>query len=707
MAVYRSDQAQLTFVTESAAGAYPENASSVTQSVALNGLSPATTVGPAAAQISGSGNLVVDAVHSWKCTYTVAGVESVGSAASANHTVVASNLQMTITPPVGPTGTTIRKIYRNQNGGTSWHLVGQLTNEDNTASQTLVDNVADASLGNVIPSTSQLTADTAAGASSIAVDSNRNFSVGDLIQIGPLVGSTITPGAVYNIRLNNESEIRRVDYKDGTTGLTLDVPTGFWHGDNTFVHVVTAIADVTNDQYINLVPGVYETVDVPDPDMTIEARYFLGTQSKRNFFQAYKGQQTFTGSVPGFILLDGRALRYPIGKVTSTTQYVSVNGAGSTAPHSGMVIAGALQKGDTFVTVDAARLANSAGTVAQNAYLLFTGQTTVPATTTISNATTEIRQHIGAASATLLQLDYPLQYAHADNEIILYITQAEASTTLAVAGTTVPYTHAITETVDLDTVSWHLHMRDSSETAANDFDRRYYGGMIGGATLSADEGGMLTMSWDGVNFQGMVHNQEKGSASGTETVPFYTKMQKIDADGINFPSTDPYYFSQGEVTIFGQTIARVRNFSLSIANNEEPRYYIQRRHQRHRGPSEIREQRREYSLALTLALPDTGAPDSATTRLFNELLWEGDYGAGSGTGMVGFNIALSFIRGTGDSITITIPDDGTAAAGGNNQGAFIRTAPHAITGDNPLQVDADVLFRSLKIDVLDNTHYYP
>jgi len=231
--------------------------------------------------------------------------------------------------------------------------------------------------------------------------------------------------------------------------------------------------------------------------------------------------------------------------------------------------------------------------------------------------------------------------------------------------------------------------------------------MIGGATLSADEGGMLTMSWDGVNFQGMVHNQEKGSASGTETVPFYTKMQKIDADGISFPTNDPYYFSQGEVTIFGQTIARVRNFSLSIANNEEPRYYIQRRHQRHRGPSEIREQRREYSLALTLALPDTGAPDSATTRLFNELLWEGDYGAGSGTGMVGFNIALSFIRGAGDSITITIPDDGTAAAGGNQQGAFIRTAPHAITGDNPLQVDADVLFRNLKIDVLDNTHYYP
>jgi len=266
-------------------------------------------------------------------------------------------------------------------------------------------------------------------------------------------------------------------------------------------------------------------------------------------------------------------------------------------------------------------------------------------------------------------------------------------------------------------------MRDSAENATNDFDRRYFGGMIGGATLSADEGGMLNMSWDGVNFQGMVHNQSKGSVQGTEDVPFYTKMHKITGDGVSdirFPTTEPYYFSQGSVTIFGQEIARMRNFSLSIANNEEPRYYIQRRYGRRRGPSEIREQRREYSFSCTLALPDSTGPTEATTRLFNELLWEGDYGVGSGTGMQGFNIVLRFDRGVNDSIVITIPDDYTsgneatgAGIGGNNQGAFIRTAPHAVSGDNPLQVDADILFRNLKIDVTvpasasDLTYYYP
>ena len=42
-----------------------------------------------------------------------------------------------------------------------------------------------------------------------------------------------------------------------------------------------------------------------------------------------------------------------------------------------------------------------------------------------------------------------------------------------------------------------------------------------------------------------------------------------------------------------------------------------------------------------------------------------------------------------------------------NIGAIIRTAPHNITADNPFQVEADILFRSMKIDIQDAEHYYP
>jgi len=498
---------------------------------------------------------------------------------------------------------------------------------------------------------------------------------------GMTVGTHICIGATVS---NQEQELRKIEHVLGTgtsTVIYLDAPTGFYHPAGTAVLPVGVGATVTDaeaDKFITLIPGVYETVDVPDPDMTIEARYFLGTQSKRNFFAAYKGQQTYTGSVPGFILLNGRALRYPIGKVVTVP---SAHLASNVAELSAAAL-----KGDVYIAFDGTNAATISASAPHNILCIDDGSATK----------SEVRKVVSIPSSGIAKLDYPLQFAHDDNASISRVDTAGY------------YTHNIIETVDLDTVSWHLHMRDSGETPANDFDRRYYGGLIGGASLSADEGGMLSMSWDGVNFQGMVHNQKLGQSSGSGVeVPFYELMQSIDADNVVFPTTEPYYFSEGSVTIFGQEVARVRSFNLTIANNEEPRYYIQRRYGRQRGPTEIREQRREYSLALSLALPDTTAALTATTtRLFNELLWEGDYGAGSGTGMEGFNIILRFDRGTNDSIVITIPDT-TAATGGNNQGAFIRTAPHAISGDNPLQVDADVLFRNLKIVVTDSVYYYP
>ena len=154
---------------------------------------------------------------------------------------------------------------------------------------------------------------------------------------------------------------------------------------------------------------------------------------------------------------------------------------------------------------------------------------------------------------------------------------------------------------------------------------------------------------------------------------------------------------------------------MSINNNEEPRYYVSKQMGRRRGPSEIKEQRREYTLAATLALPDATQSNVAARTVFNELLLEGNYGSLTDfirKGRAGFNVVLTLTKGIvadgeEDKITITIPDDGVAKTGGNNQGAFIRTAPHNITEDNPFQVEADILFRNMKIDVQDAEHYYP
>ena len=425
-------------------------------------------------------------------------------------------------------------------------------------------------------------------------------------------------------------------------------------------------------------------------------------------------------------------MRYPIGRVNSKTTYVTTTG--SADPNYGMNInnSAGYKKGDIFLTVDTAYGSVPTGTV-----LWFTGSTTAGASTSttaegsLTSPVTrqEIRKHVGAASATAIELDYPLQFDHADNEFVYVImTAAGGSTVGTTANITnsapIPYTHTISEEVDLDSVSWNVHMLPSDEARSNAFDRRYFGGKIGSMTIAGEESGMVTASWDSVNFLGMIHNQKTVDLSTDITTPFFANFQSIVNSEVQFPTSEPYYFSNGEVSMFGQTIARIRSFSLSITNNEEPRYYISKQMGRRRGPTEIREQRREYSLAVTLALPDAAAASTAQRTLFQEMLLEGNYGNLADfirTGKTGFDVSITLTRGnvvTGfeDKITFSIPASqaaganasaGTSASGGNAQGAFIRTAPHNITEDNPFQVEADILFRNLSITIQDTEHYYP
>ena len=652
----------------------------------------------------------------------------------------------------------------------------------------------------------RLTADTPAGTRTLAVDNMVSNPViaGDYIQIGPGVGGD---GVT-----THETEIRRAEYVDGTTAITLDAPTAFFHADNTDLKSVTAVTDADGDKLISWVPGVYETVEVPDPEMAIEGRYLLGIGQKRNFFKAYKGQQTFAGSLGGIVLLNGWPLRYPVGKVASIPVLTADT---SDIPVERTFLSASAKKGDMYITVNSV-VGLAAGDLITLDYR--------PAANVTDNDRCEIRRIISVSGSSPypIKLNYPLHFDHPagtdeqmallnealdnserpidvdnlrdgtsdvtnkttfnvgdfisiDGEImevdgltsagvinvatrasILGGDAAEVHSDDAVIYRRTPihefttdsntyYQHNIWETVDLDSMAWHVHMRDSDEAANKDFDRRYYGGKVGSMSIAADEGGLLTASWDGVTFFDMIHNQKINfdtvdTSEGyhtTQALPGYELMQSITSDNIGvpfgasataaggFPTSDPYYFSQGSLKMFGVEFARVRSFNISISNGEEPRYYIGgqgKGTRRHRGPTEIREQQREYSMSVSLALPDSvigdGVPSGTidkARRIFTELLLEGDYGTlGATASMQGFNIELTFTRGTNDSIQILIPKsytsgDESSGTGANDDehGAFIRSASHSITGDNPLQVDADILFRSIKIVIKDAEPFYP
>ena len=527
---------------------------------------------------------------------------------------------------------------------------------------------------------------------------NTRFTPGDFIRIGTLAGTvanTLVP-----------HEVRRVESQSGTT-VVLDRPLAFAHASGQNVRCVSdtgavavasagSAADIRNDndKYITFIPGIYETVDTPDPEMSIEGRRFLNTQSKRNFSVAYAGQQTLTGSVSGIMLLNGWPLRFPIGTVKTTP---------GTLEAGTILLNGATVKGDMYLAADGANVAN----LEVGDYFRISGSST----STTDGSFSEVRRVVSEPTADNFKINYPFQFDHVDNSVIN-----------VVASSNTYYDHVIEEATNLDTVSWHIHMKDSDSSTGvttKDFDRRYVGGMVDSATISADEGGMLMMSYDSVPFLNMLHNQANqgtvgnnifadGGSSEDAGMPRYALMNSIGPSDINFPSKEPYYFSQGSFTLFGQEFARVRNVAISISNSSEPRYYVSPRHGRQRGPSEIRVGRRAYSMSATVALPDTvGATETdvnSANEIFKQLLLEGNYG--SGNGLSGFAITLTFTRGTNDTITITIPNDGTAATGLNEAGAFILSAPYNITGDPIIQTDIDILFRNMKIEIVDTTPVY-
>jgi len=584
------------------------------------------------------------------------------------------------------------------------------------------------------------------------------IKVGDFIIIGKT--GSITGPLDADTKSVWHREIRRVEHIDtdatGTKGwFHLDRPLAYTHHVNSAssgsdvacpIARVTTMTELYVNKHLRFAPGVYDTVDTPDPVMSIEPRYFLGTAANRNFTSVYAGQRTFTGALNGIILLNGWPLRWGIGREIPLPRQVTA--------FTNDTLSAASFLGDTFIKFAGDVSATSA--LAVGDYVIFENNTGGYQLSVAEDHKVEINQvktlYTGSTQDAWAEFEHPMKYAHPSG--------TDARKVVAASG----ITHYIVENNDLPSLSMHISMKDSGNTvnSGTDFDRRWLGGKVGAMSIIAEEGGLLSVSWDSIIFKDMIHNQSRqvgtdrypatqaivtsSAGSTVPDMPGYAIMNTYDTGDVVLPTTEPYYFSGGTITMNGTEFARVRSFTISINNNEDPRYYISSRYGDHKGPSEIREQRREYSIACTVALPDTQAQQyntdmDAATSLFKELLLEGRYGATSGH--QGFAISLKFVRGTfadsgsriwEDAIYIHIPgidqtstqrlegSEGTpagtlfvpgdnisqATSGAVNRGgAFIRTAPHTITSEAPFQVALDMVFRNMTIVVRDQEPYYP
>ena len=565
------------------------------------------------------------------------------------------------------------------------------------------------------------------------------FSAGTNLQTLILVGANTT--------LTGPKEVRRMVGGDGTTTLILDAPLAFAHPSGVDVwyfnmseNTTDAYTEADGNKYITWLPGVYESVDCPDPEQAFEPRYILGNLTNRNFYQMYAGQETLTGSMGGMVMLNGFPLRFPIGKVITVpnTDTIHETSGSDTVRQLGA----AASKGDLYINVSNSDLNSNNSAFAAGDYILFGEAANSPpnaAFYTSSSARAdgdlvnyEIRQiHAAVAADTAnasLLLSHPLSFDHKSGDRLFKLSHT--------AGTTV-YRHSIVETVALDSISMNVAIEDDAGTEANVWQRRYIGGKVGSMTLSAEAGGLLTGGWDGINFLDMVHNiRNHPNLPSARPMPRYAAMQPIRSDNVGRPrypvsssyqerpTTNPYYFSQGAIKMFGaagaagsagDTVARLQSFNMTINNSTEPRYYVGAQYDGKRSPKEQFEGNREYSMTASIAAPDSGAlmtTDDAR-NIFRELLLAGDY-RGSGTsGFTGFAIEILFTRdlsgSSTDYIRFVIPHENseTTTEGGNNQGAFIRTAPHNLGDANPITADADIAFRSMKIEIKDYEPIYP
>tara|TARA_R110000824_G_scaffold360921_1_gene548684 strand:- start:870 stop:2828 length:1959 start_codon:yes stop_codon:yes gene_type:complete len=614
-----------------------------------------------------------------------------------------------------------------------------------------------------------------AGSSKIYVAHKRNFAPGDFVVIGPYTNANLgfVPAAAATLH-SGHTEIRRIEHVEpqnqtnsNRAWFHLDRPLAFNHNLNDGASTPTAINKLsqrysvpTNSahtayhhaadrKHISFVPGVYDTIDTPDPEMALEPRYFLGNSSMRNFTSLYSGQHTYAGALNGIILLNGWPLRWGLGTEIPIPRGVTGTITAAAAITAGDVWAKLTISGTDNTAVGDPLIFNYAAT-----HTLLTADPTVAASPPEVNV---IKQKV--SGNTWVEFEHPFKYNHAINAVIKEIVVGDG------------VTHYIIEQNDLDSMCWNLSMKDSLENTSQRFDRRWVGGKVGAMSILAEEGGLLTVNWDSIVFKDMFHNQaahttstsrypnqtavtvDDGLVAAGQMMPGFTLMNQYDEADLKLPITEPYYFSGGSVKLIdGTEFARVRGFNISINNNEDPRYYIGQRYGNHKGPSEIREQRREYSMTCTLALPDTGTNNTAgidkATSLFKELLLEGRYaantsGAVSTTGgHKGFAISLKFVRGQftdasntlqEDAIWIDIPGldrtstadfagaEGSPNSGDitpgsmsktlsgtvNSSGAFIRSAPHTISTEAPLQVAVDMVFRNMTIAIRDQEPYYP
>ena len=279
-----------------------------------------------------------------------------------------------------------------------------------------------------------------------------------------------------------------------------------------------------------------------------------------------------------------------------------------------------------------------------------------------------------------------------------------------------PYSHSFPGAAGGTTAlpSFRIITSYYDDTGAVGLKRFWSGGKVNRATLSIEEGGMLTMSLDEILFRDVYFKNDD-----TLLTPFYDT--DVAAQALTYPTREPFYFSECEVnmklvqyinattaTLTEVTIPSVRSFRLEVNNNLTPKYYLRQEGASGagdvHGPYEIIEGRQEFRISLRVDLSDFST-EFNKDDLFLNLLRQGRETASSAyTAVKGIGMRIAFLRANdpSDRIYLYLPSNYVPAVGGEAQGGLIIRAPHNIVTEDLVSVPVEIIGRNIGVSIQDH-----
>ena len=237
---------------------------------------------------------------------------------------------------------------------------------------------------------------------------------------------------------------------------------------------------------------------------------------------------------------------------------------------------------------------------------------------------------------------------------------------------------------------------------------------MGTTTFNFAENSPVTFT---VNFTGqdMVHNMSGGSDTTIVkhlAAPISPTLVKV--------TEQPYFFSRADLKFGGVTFAKFRNFSISVNNQLDPRYYVTQSASTDNRQilTEILEGRRAITISGSLDMDDTGTGAAAGAQagpdikmlqyLFNQGFNSGD--PRDAAAVIGVSIEVELRRYSDasassndfDTLTFKLPANDTLSA--NNPGLILSAARMPIPAPPQVHQNLDIegITTSMRIEFKDN-----